>query len=192
MCWSLHCVILLMATASLYIYIISFLRGAQRIDIHSGYISDTVFSICAAGGKVSLNQANSNKSQTNCWGLCIILKAETDAIELQREKAEKIQTAVDTPQSTDGVGALIWRWAMCVRSGSSRSFPIRCMGRWQEGAGMSWTEAVGQMDLSCTDHISLFPAGDPRRGSEQAPRKNGVLLRPWHCAVPSLGLHPFP
>lgn len=66
------------------------------------------------------------------------------------------------------------------------------MDRWEEGAGMSWTEAVGQMDLSCTDHISLFPAGDPRRGSEEAPRKNGVLLRPWHWALPSLGLHPFP
>lgn len=61
-------------------------------------------------------------------------------------------------------------------------------GRWRElGRGN-----VGQMDLSCTDHISLLPDGDPGRGSEQAPRKNGVLLRPWHCALLSLGLHPFP
>lgn len=26
---------------------------------------------------------------------------------------------------------------------------------------MSGTEAVGQMDLSCTDHVSLHPAGAP-------------------------------
>lgn len=30
----------------------------------------------------------------------------------------------------------------------------------------------------------------PQEGAEQAPRKKGVPLRPWHRALPSLGLHP--
>lgn len=34
------------------------------------------------------------------------------------------------------------------------------------------------------------PRWGPQEGAEQAPRKNGVPLRPWHCALPSLGLHP--
>lgn len=34
------------------------------------------------------------------------------------------------------------------------------------------------------------PCWGPQEEAEQAPRKNGVLLSPWHCALPSLGLHP--
>lgn len=34
------------------------------------------------------------------------------------------------------------------------------------------------------------PCWGPQEEAEQAPRKNGVPLSPWHCTLPSLGLHP--
>lgn len=69
---------------------------------------------------------------------------------------------------------------------------------------MSGAEVAGQMDLSCTDHVSLHPAGAPRRGLRRLPERTvshwdpGIVLCPalacthLYSPPPPLPLSPIP
>lgn len=153
-------------------------------------ISDTVLSICAAGGKINLNQANSNKSQTNCWGHLYYTKGWNSCKRTSNTKGLK-------DSNCSGYATIywrlwwIWRWAMCVGSGSSRSFP---WGAWAgDRRALAWAGQRQWGRWTCLA-LTTYPCsllGTPGGGPSRLPERTVSYWDPGIVLCPALACTHF-